>query len=77
MLADLSERGGGKQINEDDPWSIFSDFVTRLNRTYDPRLVLMIVAMILFLLDIAVRKFKFKWLHEIIREYKEKKAGKE
>ena len=34
----------------------------------------MIMAIVFFLVDIAVRKFKFKWPHEIIREAKEKKS---
>jgi hypothetical protein len=33
----------------------------------------MIIAIVLFLLDIAVRKFKFKWIHEMVRESREKK----
>ena len=33
----------------------------------------MILAIVCFLIDIAVRKFKFKWPHEIIREMKQKK----
>ena len=36
----------------------------------------MILAITLFLADIAVRKFKFKWPHEIIRGYQEKKKSK-
>ena len=36
----------------------------------------MILVTVLFLLDIAVRKFKFKWIHELIRDAKEKKAQK-
>ena len=35
----------------------------------------MILALICFLLDVAVRKFKFKWPHEIIRDYKAKKEA--
>ena len=54
---------------------MFEGFVPALLRTYDPRLALMITAMVLFLLDIAVRKFKFKWIHEIVREHKAKKTG--
>ena len=45
-----------------------------IQRVYDPRLAFMITAMVLFLIDILVRKFKFKWPHEIIREYRAKKA---
>ena len=77
LLTSLAERGGGKTIAEDEPFNIFTRFVTELNRVYDPRIAFMITALVLFLLDIAVRKFKFKWIHEIVREHKEKKAGKE
>ena len=40
----------------------------------DPRIPMMIALLILFLLDIAVRKFKWKWPHELIRDRKAKKA---
>ena len=73
-LASLAEQANGNLIDGDDPWSIFSSFVTTLDRTYDPRLPFMIAAIVLFLLDIAVRKFKFKWIHELVREHKAKKA---
>lgn len=77
LLEDLAERGDGSVIADlDDPWEIFDGFITELDRTYDPRFVFMIIASILFLLDVAARKFKFKWPHELIREYKEKKASK-
>ena len=29
---------------------------------------------LLFLLDIAVRKFKFKWIHEIVRDRRTKRS---
>ena len=35
---------------------------------------MMIVLLVLFLMDIAVRKFKWKWPHELIRDRKAKKA---
>jgi hypothetical protein len=35
---------------------------------------MIITALALFLLDVAVRKFKFKWPHEIVRDIKAKKA---
>lgn len=73
----LAERGEGKVIADfDDTSAVFDGFVVALDRSYDPRLVLAIIAMVLFLLDIVVRKFKFKWLHEIIRERRNKKNGK-
>ena len=36
----------------------------------------MIIAIVAILLDIAARKFKFKWLHEIIAEKKNKNKKK-
>lgn len=77
IMASVATRGGGSVLDEDNPWSVFEDFETEIKRTYDPRFVFIIIAIVLFLLDIAVRKFKFKWLHEIIRDYKKNKAGQE
>ena len=72
LLANIAENGAGKAslMKETDPWWVFEGFVTSIHKTYDPRFVFLIIAICLFLLDIAVRKFKFKWLHEIIRERK-------
>ena len=76
-VTELASKGDGVVIKDlDDPWEIFEDFVTDLERIYDPRTLFMILAIVFFLLDIAVRKFKFKWPHEIIRAYKNKKASK-
>lgn len=72
-----AQRGKGSVIQDlEDPIEIFDGFVTELTRTFDPRTAFMITAIVLFLLDIAVRKFKFKWPHELIREYKKKKNEK-
>ena len=76
LMAELAERGNGTVVKADEFWEIFSTFVTSLGRVFDPRWLFIGLAMAFFLLDIAVRKFKFKWLHEIVREHKEKKAGK-
>ena len=75
-VEELAKHGDGKFIAEDDAGSIFAGLIARLVREVDPRLVIMILVIVLFLLDIAVRKFKFKWLHEIIRDRREKKAQK-
>ncbi len=74
LLSTIADRGNGSVIAADDPWGVFSSFVDSLSRTYDPRLAFIITAMVLFLLDIAVRKFKFKWIHELVREHRAKKA---
>lgn len=79
LMQNLAQIGGGASsvLTEDaDAWSTFDGFVTELPRTYDPRLALAITAIVLFLLDIAVRKFKFKWPHEIIRERRERNLQK-
>ena len=60
-----------------DPVEIFNDFVLVLNKIYDPRYLLIIVAIVLFLIDIIVRKFKFKWLHELFMKKSPEKAGGE
>lgn len=72
-LTELAARGNGSVIvDHTDPVEVFENFVTSIEKVYDPRTLFAILAIILFLLDIAVRKFKFKWPHELIREYKAK-----
>lgn len=75
FLAMLAERGKGQTIPPDEVWRVFEGFQDVFHRQFDPRLLFIILAIVFFLLDIAVRKFKFKWLHEIVREHKEKKKG--
>ena len=41
---------------------------------YDPQLLFAILALVLGLLDIAIRKFKIRWLHEILRTRKQQKT---
>ncbi|MBE6634762.1 MAG: VWA domain-containing protein [Ruminococcaceae bacterium] len=65
-IESLAEKGGGVTVT--DPVDVFSGFKKTLTEVYDPKFILIISAIVLILLDIAVRKFKFKWLHEIIRE---------
>ena len=76
-LTELAENGNGSMIeNLENPWEIFEGFIIEFKKSFDPRFLFMIIAITLFLLDIAVRKFKFKWPHELIREYKAKKEEK-
>lgn len=55
---------------------IFDAFDKYIHVVVDPRIGMLIATIILVLLDIAVRKFKFKWPHELVKEYKEKRAEK-
>ena len=71
FMADLAAKGKGTAITE--YWQVYEGFEEAIHKNYDPRLIFCIIALVLFLLDIAVRKFKFKWIHEIIRDRKENK----
>ncbi len=74
FLADLAEKGNGSLIADlENPVEVFADFITELEYEFDPRYLFMILAIILMLTDIAVRKFKFKWPHELYNEWKAKK----
>lgn len=72
LLESIAKRGNGALITQS--YEAYGGLVKTLDRTFDPRLAFSITAIVLFLLDIAVRKFKFKWPHELIRDYKTKKA---
>ena len=67
-MAKIAEDGRGVVVT--DPIDIFAGFSKTVTKTYDPRIILLITAIVLVLLDITVRKFKFKWIHELIRERK-------
>lgn len=71
-----SETGGSFTDNTNDTYTIFSTFEVVIHNTFDPRTLFAILIIVLFLADVAVRKFKFKWPHEIIRNIKESKASK-
>ncbi len=72
-LLDLLSRDG-KGVSVTDPAEVFGSFSKTVKREYDPRIVFLIMTIVIVLIDIAVRKFKFKWPHELIREYKQRKA---
>ena len=57
----------GKGIFVENINDLVINIKTTIEKVFDCRWLLIILAMIVFLADIAVRKFKFKWLHEIIR----------
>lgn len=68
LLSDLSSLSNGNVIADGEEWKVYDDFEKTVHKSYDPRIVLAACAIVLFLLDIAVRKFKFKWLHELFRK---------
>lgn len=74
LAASLSKHSDGVVIT--DAQDVFRNAVKYLHIIIDPKIVFMIIAVVLFLLDIAARKFKWKWPHEIIRDRKKTKSMK-
>ena len=72
LAEDLANRSGGYVLT--DPLEVFGNAVEYLHIVIDPSLLFGILMIVLFLLDITVRKFKWKWPHEIIRERKNNTA---
>ena len=73
VIENLAKSSGGTIITDlDNPEDMLKDFVLTLKVSYDPRYLFIILAIILFLLDIIVRKFKFKWPHEWFKKRDEK-----
>jgi uncharacterized membrane protein len=73
LMATLAAAGKGDVVT--DVWDIMENIEHEIHKEYDPVIPFMIIAIVLFLLDIAVRKFKFKWIHELVRESREKKES--
>ena len=72
-ISEEADENGASSSLKSQIYKIFDEFERYVHRSIDPRLAFIITAVTLFLLDIAVRKFKFKWPHEIIRDRKAKK----
>ena len=64
----------GRGFVIEDPEEVYENAAKFRHVDIDPRIVMMIALLVLFLLDIAVRKFKWKWPHELIRDRRAKKA---
>ena len=64
----LTESSDGVIIT--DPLQVFDNAVEYLHIVIDPRISFAIIIIVCFLIDIVVRKFKWKWPHEIIRDRK-------
>jgi hypothetical protein len=72
LMIFLAEAGNGEVIT--DPVYVFQNAAKYTHIVIDPRIAFMIILIVLFLLDIAVRKFKWKWPHEIIKDKKARQA---
>ena len=68
----LAQNGRGELVT--DAWQVYENAAQFLHKVIDPRLPFIIAVIVLLLMDIAVRKFKWKWPHEIIRDRKAKQA---
>ena len=74
LMALIAKDGRGEVI--EDAATVFASYENTITIVYDPRLIMLILAIALVLIDIAVRKFKFKWPHELIREFIARRAEK-
>ena len=74
LAASLAKNSDGVVIT--DAQEVFRNAVKYLHIVIDPKILFMIISVVLFLLDIAVRKFKWKWPHEIIRDRNKTKSMK-
>lgn len=70
-IVDLALFGRGVVI--EDPFEVFDNVVKFLHKVINPKILFTILALCLLLLDIAARKFKWKWPHELIGKKKFKK----
>ena len=75
LMTKLATSGEGVVIEKDNPYAVFENVSQYLHKLIDPRIPFLIIALVLFLTDIAARKFKWKWIHEIVRDRKSKNAA--
>lgn len=69
FLSEVSVVGNGHMLSLSDfEYNHSLDYVTVV---YDPKMIFSIIAAVLFILDIAARKFNFKWPHEWFMKKKE------
>lgn len=72
LLDALSADTEGQRLT--DPLQVYETAVEFKYVVIDPRVVFSILIISCFLMDIAVRKFKWKWPHEWIADRKRKKT---
>ncbi len=71
LITDIADNGHGYVL--DNPWQVYENSSEYNHITIDPIVPFIIIVLTFLLLDIAVRKFKWKWIHEIVRDVKAKK----
>jgi Mg-chelatase subunit ChlD len=73
LVDEISNLGNGKVLYTTD--GAFSEQAQVMINSFDPRYLFLSLMMLFFILDIFARKFKFKWPHELIRDYRAKQAS--
>ena len=68
LISKLAASGHGFVL--ENPWQVYENSAEFNHKVIDPLIPFLITVCALFLLDIAVRKFKWKWIHELIRDKK-------
>ena len=74
LMVNMAEISDGVVI--EDSMEVFDNVVKYIHHIINPKIAFIIAALALFLLDIAARKFKWKWPHELLREKKAKAVSK-
>ncbi len=73
LTRDIAMQGAGELLTEVE--GMFDLESQTLTNIHDPRIILMTIAIVCFLLDIAARKFKFKLPSDFINKDKKDKAN--
>jgi Ca-activated chloride channel homolog len=68
LIEEIADLGQGKVLYLTD--GIFTEEAQIMTRDFDPRLLFLTLMSTCFVLDIFARKFKFKWPHELLRDFK-------
>jgi Ca-activated chloride channel homolog len=68
LVEQIAEIGNGKILYITD--GVFTEEAQIIVNTFDPKFLLLSLMTTCVILDIFARKFKFKWPHEIIKNYK-------
>ncbi len=75
LLKTLATYGDGNYLGVNDVEKVYDGFLAHeIVWAEDLWTAFIIISLIFFLLDVAVRKFKWKWPHEVIRDRKARKA---
>lgn len=77
LLEGIANNCNGESLTLSNQSVLFSEDSVVITNEFNPMLIIAVIVIILFLLDLVSRKFKFKWPHEIYNKLKERKMSNE